>query len=102
MRVRALDWGQRRALAARQPAYGRVICRCEDVTEGEILDAIDRGAVTLDGVKRRVGPGLGRCQGAWCTDRVMSLLAGRLGVPLEALTKDGPGSPLLGGGAGDL
>lgn len=102
VRVRALDWGQRRALADRQPAYGRVICRCEDVTEGEILDAIDRGAVTLDGIKRRVGPGLGRCQGAWCTDRVMALLAGRLGVPLEALTKDGPGSPLLGGGTGDL
>ena len=79
------------------PAYGRVICRCEDVTEGEILDAIRRGAVTLDGVKRRVGPGLGRCQGSWCTDQVLDLLARTLGVSPGEITQDGPGSPLLGG-----
>ena len=96
-RPRDLDVPARRALVRSQPAYGRVICRCEDVTEGEILDAIRRGAVTLDGVKRRVGAGLGRCQGSWCTDRVLALLARELGISPQEVTQDGPGSPLLGG-----
>ena len=96
-RPRELDSAARRALVQANPAYGRVICRCEDVTEGEILDAIRRGAVTLDGVKRRVGPGLGRCQGSWCTDQVLDLLARTLGVSPGEITQDGPGSPLLGG-----
>ena len=96
-RPRELDSAARRALVQANPAYGRVVCRCEDVTEGEILDAIRRGAVTLDGVKRRVGPGLGRCQGSWCTDQVLDLLARTLGVPPGEITQDGPGSPLLGG-----
>ena len=96
-RPRDLDSAARRALVQANPAYGRVICRCEDVTEGEILDAIRRGAVTLDGVKRRVGPGLGRCQGSWCADQVLDLLARALGVSPGEITQDGPGSPLLGG-----
>lgn len=83
---------------ARDPAYGRVLCRCGGVTEGEVRDAIRRGAVTLDGVKRRVGAGLGRCQGSFCTDRVMELLARELGVAPEELWKDGLGSRLLTGG----
>ena len=62
-----------------------------------MLEAIARGAVTLDGVKRRAGTGLGRCQGGFCAHRVMALLAQELGVPVEALTKDGPGTGLLGG-----
>lgn len=99
VRPRDLDIPARRALVRTEPAYGRVVCRCEDVTEGEILDAIHRGAVTLDGVKRRVGAGLGRCQGSWCADRVLALLARELGLPPWEVTQDGPGSPLLGGDA---
>ena len=98
-RPRELDVPARRALVRARPAYGRVICRCEDVTEGEILDAIRRGAVTLDGVKRRVGAGLGRCQGSWCADQVLELLARELGRSPGEVDQDGPGSPLVGGGA---
>ena len=101
-RPRDMDSAARRALVQANPAYGRVICRCEDVTEGEILDAIRRGAVTLDGVKRRVGTGLGRCQGSWCADRVLELLSRELGLSPWEVTQDGPGSPLLGGERRDL
>ena len=98
VRPRSLNRAERAALVARDPAYGRILCRCGGVTEGEVRDAIRRGAVTLDGVKRRVGAGLGRCQGSFCTDRVMELLARELGVAPEELWKDGPGSRLLTGG----
>ena len=101
-RPRDMALPERRALVAAHPAYGRVICRCEDVTEGEIVAAIRRGAVTLDGVKRRVGTGLGRCQGSWCTHRVLELLCRELGCSPWDVTQDGPGSPLLGGERHDL
>ena len=78
----------------RNPLYGRVICRCETVTEGEIVDAIRRpaGAVTLDGVKRRVRAGMGRCQGGFCSPRVMEILSRELGIPFTDVTKFGKGS----------
>mgnify|MGYP000573888611 CR=1 FL=1 len=101
--ARELDAPARRALVQADPAYGRVICRCEDVTEGEILHAIRQGAVTLDGVKRRVGAGLGRCQGGWCMDRVLELPGpGDGGPPLGERNQDGPGSPLLVRGKDDV
>ena len=58
------------------PAYGRVVCRCETITEGEILEAIRRpiGAATVDGVKRRVGAGMGRCQGMRCRREIEKML----------------------------
>lgn len=98
VRPRELTREARAALVARDPAYGRILCRCGGITEGEVRDAIRRGAVTLDGVKRRTGAGLGRCQGAFCGDRIMALMARMLGVPPEDLQKDGPGSRLLTGG----
>lgn len=101
-RPRELDVPARRALVQADPAYGRVICRCEDVTEGEILHAIRQGAVTLDGVKRRVGAGLGRCQGGWCMDRVLELLARETGASPWEINQDGPGSPLLVRGKDDV
>ena len=95
----SLSFEERQALIARQPAYGRIICRCEGVSEGEILDAIRRplGAKSLDGVKRRVRAGMGRCQGGFCSGRVMELLARERGVPMEAVTKSGGGSYLIAG-----
>ena len=90
---------ERNALIRENPAYGQIICRCESISEGEILDAIHRplGARSLDGVKRRVRAGMGRCQGGFCAPRVMEILARELGVnPLE-VTKAGPGSELLVG-----
>ena len=89
---------QNRLIAA-DPAYGRIVCRCERITEGEILDAIRRplGATTLDGVKRRVRAGMGRCQGGFCSPKTLAILA-REGVATpDEVTKKGPGSALTEG-----
>ena len=85
------------ALIREDPAYGTVICRCETVTEGEILDAIRRnpGAKSIDGVKRRTRAGMGRCQGGFCSPRVLELLSRELGVPMDAVTKSGGNSRLI-------
>ena len=96
---REMDFASRQDLITRDPAYGQVICRCEGVTEGEIRDAIRRvpGARSLDGVKRRVRAGMGRCQGGFCGPKVMELLSRELHVPITALTKGGGESRLLAG-----
>lgn len=96
---REMDFASRQDLIARDPAYGQVVCRCEGVTEGEIRDAIRRvpGARSLDGVKRRVRAGMGRCQGGFCGPKVMELLSRELHVPITALTKGGGESRLLAG-----
>ncbi|MBS7262193.1 MAG: NAD(P)/FAD-dependent oxidoreductase [Eubacteriales bacterium] len=88
---------ERAALIARRPDYGRIVCRCESVSEGEIVDAIERtlGARSMDGVKRRVRQGMGRCQAGFCTPRTMELLAEHLHIPLEKVTKNRPGSELI-------
>ena len=77
--------------------YGRVICRCETVTEGEIVDAIHQpvGARTVDGVKRRTRAGMGRCQGGFCGPRVTQILARELGIPVEKVLKERQGSELF-------
>lgn len=94
-----LDAEAHAALIKEDPAYGTVICRCETVTEGEIVDAIRRtpGARSVDGVKRRVRAGMGRCQGGFCSPRVMEILARELGVDQSAITKSGAGSELIVG-----
>ena len=86
-------------LIREKPAYGQIICRCEQVTEGEILDAIHRplGAKSLDGVKRRTRAGMGRCQAGFCSPRVMAILARELGVDEAEITKSGGHSQLLTG-----
>lgn len=86
-----------KALIAEDPAYGNVICRCETVTEGEILNAIRRplGARSLDGVKRRTRAGMGRCQAGFCSPRTMEILARELKVSPLTLTKAGGNSKLL-------
>ncbi|MDR1570300.1 MAG: FAD-dependent oxidoreductase [Oscillospiraceae bacterium] len=87
---------QRRAAAIKEnPQYGHVICRCETVTEAEIAQAVHRGARTLDGVKRRVRAGMGRCQGGFCAPRVMEIIARETGMPMETITKNGGASRLL-------
>jgi glycerol-3-phosphate dehydrogenase len=82
---------------AMDPAFGRMVCRCEGVTEGEIVAAIHRPvpALTVDAVKRRTRAGMGRCQGGYCLPRVSALLARELGIPMTMVTKDGPGSELF-------
>lgn len=85
------------ALIAENPLYGRVICRCETITEAEIVAAIRApgGARTLDGVKRRVRPGCGRCQGGFCGPRVTAILARELGIAVTEVRKDSAGSRLF-------
>lgn len=96
---RTLPREEWKELVEKQPAYGNVICRCESVTEGEILDAIHRplGARSLDGIKRRTRAGMGRCQSGFCAPKTMEILAREWGVPMERLTKAGGNSRLLVG-----
>lgn len=90
---------ERKELIRRNPAYGNIICRCEMITEGEIIDAIRRplGAKSLDGVKRRTRAGMGRCQAGFCSPRVMEILARERGVQISDITKSGGGSKIVVG-----
>jgi glycerol-3-phosphate dehydrogenase len=75
--------------------YGNVICRCETVTEAEVVEAIRRGAHSIDSIKRRLRAGMGRCQGGFCGPRVLEILARELGIsPLE-VCKNEKGSEML-------
>ena len=94
---RVLSFEERQALTQRDGAYANIICRCEQISEAEIVEAIRRGAKSLDGVKRRTRAGMGRCQGGFCAPRVMEILSRELGVPQTALTKAGGQSNLLVG-----
>ncbi len=96
---KALSDDKRRALIEENSTYGRIVCRCETVTEGEILDALNSPIppVSVDGVKRRVSPGMGRCQGGFCAPRVVELLARHYGVTPDAIEQDKSGSWLLSG-----
>ncbi len=88
---------ERKEAVQNDPHYGRIICRCETITEAEIIEAIRRGARSLDGVKRRTRAGMGRCQGGFCSPRVMELIHREAGIPMEAITKFGGESKLLVG-----
>jgi len=96
---RELSEEEQDAYIREHPAYGRIVCRCETVSEGEILAAIRRNppAYDVDGVKRRTRSGMGRCQGGFCLPHVIRLLSEVHGIPMEEVTKSGPGSePLVG------
>lgn len=90
---------EREELIRSNPMYGNIVCRCETVTEGEIVESIRRpaGARNLDAVKRRTRAGMGRCQGGFCTPRLVAILARELGIPAEEVTKKGKGSKILMG-----
>ena len=97
VRFKELPPEQKAELIAKNPAYGRVICRCETITEGEILDALQSEipAVSIDGVKRRCNAGMGRCQGGFCGPRVLELISKTLGIdPLDVL-QDKAGTNVL-------
>ena len=81
------------------PEYGRIICRCESVTEGEIIDSVRRplGARSLDGVKRRTRAGMGRCQGGFCSPRVMEIISRETRIPFDEVTKNGGNSRIVTG-----
>lgn len=99
VRFMQLSDGEKVALIKKDARYGRVICRCEKITEGEIVDVIKRsaGATNIDAIKRRARPGMGRCQGGFCEPLILKLLAEELDMDLMEIVKDNQKSKLLFG-----
>ena len=97
VRFRHMSTEERAKLIEKNKAYGRIVCRCETITEGEILDAIHApaGARDVDGVKRRTRAGMGRCQGGFCGSKVVEILARELNVPMNEITKFGGESKIM-------
>ena len=91
-RFEAASLYEKQDMVSSNSKYGNVVCRCEKVTEAEILEAIRRGADTMDGVKHLTRAGMGRCQGGFCGIRVLNHLAGQLGISPTQVTKKGEGS----------
>lgn len=96
IRCEQLSKEERNALIKQQPAYGHIICRCENISEQEIVDCIHRpcGARSIKGVKKRVRPGMGRCQGGFCEVEVAKILARELHIPLTQVLYDNEQSAL--------
>ena len=99
LRPETLSLEERNALIQKQPAYGNIICRCEMITEGEIIDAIHRslGARSLDAVKRRTRAGMGRCQAGFCSPRTMEILEREVPMSMFEITKNGGKSKFVVG-----
>lgn len=99
VRFKELPEEKRAEFIKENPEYGRVICRCEHITEGEILAALDRGipVTSIDGVKRRCGTGMGRCQGGFCGPKVIEIIARETGLSPEEVQLDKVGSYVLTG-----
>lgn len=96
-RIKELSFEARAEKIAQNPAYGSIVCRCEEISEGEIVDAIHGiiGATTLDGVKRRTRAGMGRCQSGFCSPRVMELLSRELSRDLRDIRKNNKASTVV-------
>ena len=99
VKTRELSCDELACLVEAQPAFGEIICRCEQISAGEILDACSRSipVTTTDGVKRRVRAGMGRCQGGFCLPRVIELVAQAASLPQEAVGKNSPDAPWITG-----
>ncbi|MFA7118076.1 MAG: NAD(P)/FAD-dependent oxidoreductase [Sphaerochaetaceae bacterium] len=97
LRTKDMTSEERTSLIKEKPEYGTIVCRCEQISEGEIIDAITRplGARSLDGIKRRTRAGMGRCQAGFCTPRTMELLCEKTGMTMEQICKNKKGSELL-------
>lgn len=97
VRFSLLPQEEKMALIRKNPLYGRVICRCETITEGEILDTLQTPIppCSIDGVKRRAGTGMGRCQGGFCAPRVLEILSRELKIPPMDIPMDRTGSMIL-------
>jgi glycerol-3-phosphate dehydrogenase len=94
-RFRDLSDIERGKLIAQDARYGHVVCRCETITEGEIVEAIKRGARTVAGVRYGTRAGMGRCQGGFCGPRVVRILARELDVPVTQVMDSSLGSPVV-------
>lgn len=96
-KFREMSNEERKEMIKKVPEYGKIVCRCETVTEGEILDSIRRplGATTLDGVKRRTRSGMGRCQAGFCSSKIVDILCKELNLEKTEITKFGGKSNLI-------
>ena len=83
----------------KNPDYGIIVCRCEEISKGEILDALKSPLTvpTVDGIKKRLRPGMGRCQGGFCMPLVMDIISEYMQLPPEEVTKAGDGSAITYG-----
>lgn len=99
LRFKHLSHEERAKAVKENPLYGKIICRCETITEGEIVDALHRDIVptTIDGIKRRCNPGMGRCQGGFCGPRVQEIIARELNMPLADVIQDRNGTVIITG-----
>lgn len=99
--LRELELEERKKIVEKNAFYGKIVCRCEEVSEGEIVDAIHGKipAYTVDAIKRRTRAGMGRCQGSFCLPRIVSIISRETGVPAEKIVKDGKDSYLFAGKA---
>ncbi|MFA6294356.1 MAG: FAD-dependent oxidoreductase, partial [Victivallales bacterium] len=83
-------------LINKDPAFGNIVCRCEQVSEAEIVDAVKKGHVTLDGIKFYTRAGMGRCQGGFCTYKILKIISRETGIPIEKITRKGGKSLVTG------
>ena len=99
VRFKHMSHEERAELIKKNPLYGKIICRCETVTEGEIVDALHRPIVpvSIDAIKRRCNAGMGRCQGGFCGPRVQEIIARELGISQEEVVKDRAGMKIITG-----
>ena len=98
-----MSYKERGELIKQNPLYGNIICRCNDVSEGEIIDAINSPikATSLDAIKRRTTAGMGRCQAGFCCPKTIEILARELGVKEEEITKNNAKSRMILGKLGE-
>ncbi len=92
IKVRELSFEQLEQMVEKDPRYGNIVCRCETVSEAEIIESISKGHTTLDGIKFYTRAGMGRCQGAFCTYKILKIISRETGIPIEKITKRGDNS----------
>ncbi|HOK08751.1 MAG TPA: NAD(P)/FAD-dependent oxidoreductase [Candidatus Hydrogenedens sp.] len=92
IKVRDLTFEQLAQLVEKDSKYGHIVCRCENVSEAEVIEAISKGHITLDGIKFYTRAGMGRCQGAFCTYKILKIISKETGIPIEKITKRGDNS----------
>lgn len=99
VRLNKMNFEERKEFVSNNPLFGKIICRCEKITEGEILDVINRscGATTIKGVKKRIRPGFGKCQGGFCQSYVLDILSRELNKDKKTITYGKTGSYILKG-----
>ncbi|MDS1003386.1 NAD(P)/FAD-dependent oxidoreductase [Clostridium sporogenes] len=95
LKFREMTNEERKEMIKKDSHYGKIVCRCEVVTEGEIREAIKRGAKTVDGIKRRTRAGMGRCQSGFCSNKIVEILAEELDIKRNEVTKFGGHSKIL-------